>query len=175
MGRGWRSAFAPFAPGLFMCFAARKTRALPLPAQNRFATLRHMFTLKSPNAASGGIPETLKATRGIRGHDTYFPAVAGNMYRVPAFRLLPSNAGSAPSPMPPQAAQDQTHRRGWRCSFSERAKGLRFAPRKSRKKPESERRKRAAPTSPHAIFPYNSNPTNEIKFFKKSKFSGHSA
>ncbi len=34
---GWRSAFAPFAPGLFTCFAARKTRALPLTAQKRFA------------------------------------------------------------------------------------------------------------------------------------------
>ncbi len=50
------------------------------------------------NAASRRHHETNEADRGIRGHDTYFPAVSGNRYRVPAFRHPTPNAAPTPPP-----------------------------------------------------------------------------
>ncbi len=121
--------------------------------QSRFritALKRKFFTYQCARPAHGATPhpppETAKQNTGIRGHDTYFPA---------AREICIVSPHSVSSPQTPPKCRRRRHpdkrpTGGWRCSFSERAKGLRFAPRKSRKKPESERRKRAAPTPPPA-------------------------
>ena len=55
-GRGWRSVFSSFAPGLFMCFSSRKNTSPSLAKKKRFATLRSgVCPERFVDAAFGGI------------------------------------------------------------------------------------------------------------------------
>ena len=163
-------------------------------AASRFritALKRKFFTSSCARSAQGATPHPYpqcrlrrhprndqNKTQGIRGHDTYFPAVREICIVSPhsvSSPRRPLNAASG-------GIKRQTPRQVGEALFrSERgelrtAGALRqFRSAEAVRREPNERRKSAAPTSPHAVFPYNSNPINEIKFFKKSKFSGHSA